>query len=83
MALGINSVAGSIGLIIGPFLAGLLNWLAGWRMAYLTIGVFSLLWGIVLIFVKIDETPIEGHDIPESPSTGPRKNHWLRVLLSF
>jgi MFS family permease len=52
-------------------------------MAYLTIGTFSLLWGIALIFVKIDETPIEGLDIPEPPSTGRRTNHWLRVLLFF
>jgi MFS family permease len=83
MALGINSVAGSIGLIVGPFLAGLLNWLAGWQMAYLTIGIFSLLWGIAIIFVKIDETPIEGLDIPEPTSTNRRTNHWLRVLLFF
>ena len=65
MALGINSVAGSIGLSVGPFLAGLLNWLAGWQMAYLTIGIFSLLWGIAIIFVKIDETPIEGLHRPQ------------------
>jgi MFS family permease len=57
-ALGIFSVAGTIGLIVGPFLAGIFNWLAGWKMAYAVMGVVSLLWGAALIFVRIDETPI-------------------------
>ncbi len=53
--LGIFSVAGSIGLVAGPAIAGLLNWLAGWRIAYLVIGVFSIFWGIALAFVNIQE----------------------------
>ena len=57
-ALGIFSVAGTIGLIVGPFLAGILNWLAGWKMAYAVMGIVSLLWGAALIFTKIDETPV-------------------------
>jgi len=57
-ALGIFSVAGTIGLIVGPFLAGILNWLAGWKVAYAVMGVVSLLWGAALIFTEIDETPV-------------------------
>jgi MFS transporter, FSR family, fosmidomycin resistance protein len=57
-ALGIFSVAGTIGLIAGPFLAGILNWLAGWKMAYAAMGILSLLWGAALVFTKIDETPV-------------------------
>jgi MFS family permease len=57
-ALGIFSVAGTIGLIVGPFLAGMLNWLAGWKVAYTVMGIVSLLWGLALIFTKIDETPL-------------------------
>jgi MFS transporter, FSR family, fosmidomycin resistance protein len=57
-ALGIFSVAGTVGLIVGPFLAGLLNWLAGWQVAYAVMGIVSLLWGVTLIFIKIDETPV-------------------------
>jgi MFS transporter, FSR family, fosmidomycin resistance protein len=57
-ALGFFSVAGTIGLIVGPFLAGMLNWLAGWKVAYAAMGIVSLLWGAALIFIKIDETPV-------------------------
>ena len=57
-ALGFFSVAGTIGLIVGPFLAGLMNWLAGWKVAYAVMGIVSLLWGVALIFIKIDETPL-------------------------
>ena len=82
MALGFNSIAGSVGLIIGPFLAGLLNWLAGWKMAYLVIGVFSLLWGLALLLVKIDERPI--HDeTKESEVAGNRNQQLRRILLFF
>ncbi len=42
---GTFSVAGTIGLIVGPFLAGMLNWLAGWKVAYTVMGIVSLLWG--------------------------------------
>jgi MFS family permease len=57
-ALGYFSVAGTIGLIVGPFLAGMRNWLAGWKVAYAAMGIVSLLWGAALIFIKIDETPL-------------------------
>jgi MFS family permease len=57
-ALGIFSVAGTVGLIVGPFLAGLMNWLAGWKVAYAVMGAVSLLWGVALIFIQIDETPV-------------------------
>lgn len=57
-ALGVFSVAGTVGLIVGPFLAGLMNWLAGWTVAYAVMGVVSLLWGMTLLFVRIDETPV-------------------------
>ena len=83
MALGINSIAGSVGLIIGPFLAGLLNWLAGWRLAYLAIGLFSLLWGISMFFIKIDETPIHEHEQQDTPKSEDRANHFFRVFLFF
>ncbi len=57
-ALGIFSVAGTVGLIVGPFLAGMLNWLAGWQVAYAAMGLVSLIWGAALIFIRIDETPV-------------------------
>jgi MFS family permease len=59
MALGINGVAGSIGLASAPFIAGFLNWLVGWKMAYLLLGLVGIFWGLLMLFVSIDETPIE------------------------
>jgi MFS family permease len=35
-----------------------MNWLAGWKVAYAVMGAVSLLWGIALIFIQIDETPV-------------------------
>ncbi len=61
-ALGIFSVAGTVGLIVGPFLAGLMNWLAGWKVAYAVMGAVSFLWGAALLFVGIDETPVTKED---------------------
>lgn len=57
-SLGIFSVAGSVGLVIGPFLAAFLNWMAGWQFAYLAAGLFSLCWGAAMLFIKIEETPV-------------------------
>ncbi len=54
-ALGVFSIAGTIGLIVGPFLAGVLNWVAGWQAAYLVAGVVSLVFGILLCAVPIHE----------------------------
>jgi MFS family permease len=82
MALGFNSIAGSVGLIIGPFLAGLLNWLAGWKTAYLVIGVFSLAWGVAMMLVKIDERPIH-EETDESDAMESRNRHLRRALLFF
>src|SRR5512136_1185728 len=59
MALGINAIAGSIGLTAAPFLAGFLNWIAGWKAAYLGAAVFAFFWGVTMLFAKIDETPLD------------------------
>ncbi len=58
IALGINAIAGSIGLTAAPFLAGFFNWIAGWKAAYLAAAIFALFWGVVMLFAKIDETPL-------------------------
>jgi MFS family permease len=80
--LGIFSVAGSIGLVTGPFLAGMLNWLAGWRIAYLAIGIFSILWGIAMTFVKINEMPVEREESTHAHG-GNSLGHPLQLLLLF
>ncbi|MFA7465321.1 MAG: MFS transporter [Syntrophales bacterium] len=63
MALGINGTAGSIGLAAAPFVTGLLNWLVGWRMSYALIGIFGIVWGLLLAACPIDETPVREEDI--------------------
>lgn len=79
MALGINGVAGNIGLATAPFAAGLLNWLVGWQITYLLIGLFSIFWGIILYFKNIDETPIT-HDNEDMANTG-ANNNYLKYFL--
>lgn len=54
-SLGIFSVAGTVGLILGAFIVGILNWLAGWKMVYSLMSAVSLIWGVSMLFVKIDE----------------------------
>ncbi|MGC9976729.1 MAG: MFS transporter [Syntrophales bacterium] len=58
IGLGINAIAGSIGLTAAPFMAGFLNWIAGWKAVYLAAAVFALSWGIAMLFARIDETPL-------------------------
>jgi MFS family permease len=83
MALGVFSVAGTIGLITGPFLAGLLNWLAGWQTAYLALGFFGFLWGVALLLVKIDETPLETHEDDNGRGEEPAAHPLRRLVLFF
>ncbi len=58
MALGINGVAGNLGLMSAPFVAGILNWLVGWQITFLVVGIISIAWGLGMLLVNIDETPV-------------------------
>jgi len=75
MALGINGVAGNLGLVSAPFAAGILNWLVGWEMTYLLIGIFSILWGIIMLLVDIDETPIHEETAGNDSASGNNNNY--------
>lgn len=75
MALGINGVAGNIGLVSAPFVAGLLNWIVGWQITYLLIGIFSIAWGMFLFFTSINETPIHVHEKGPRRATEGTKNY--------
>jgi len=79
MALGINGVAGNIGLVSAPFVAGILNWLVGWHITYLLIGIFSIAWGIFLHFAHIDETPI--HEEANHSNSSPAVNNNIRYFV--
>ena len=80
MALGINGVAGNVGMISAPFAAGLLNWLVGWEATYLIIGAMGIIWGGILFMVDIDETPIHA-DMDEDTSNTPNGNNNMRYFL--
>jgi MFS family permease len=80
MALGINGVAGNIGMISAPFTAGLLNWLVGWEVTYLIIGALSIIWGITLFMVDIDETPVQT-EAQENAANSKNGNNNMKYFL--
>jgi MFS family permease len=82
MALGINGVAGNLGMITAPFSAGLLNWLVGWKVTYLMIGTLSIIWGIILFLVDIDEKPVhlETKENGPSPKNGNSNMKYFLIL---
>jgi len=82
MALGINGVAGNLGLVSAPFVAGLFNWLFGWQITYLLIGIVALFWGIILIFVSIDEEPVVPDTKPAPvPGNSSRNNNGRLFII--
>jgi len=82
-ALGIFSVAGTVGLIAGPFLVGLLNWIAGWKLAYATMGILSLICGGAMWLVRIDESHIVRKP-PDMNNEDRKKGFaWGTVMLFF
>jgi MFS family permease len=81
-SLGIFSVAGTVGLILGAFIVGILNWLAGWKMVYLLMGAVSLIWGVSMLFVKIDE-PHLVKKAPVQNYAGNNTNYSLGSVILF
>lgn len=82
-ALGIFSVAGTVGLIVGPFLVGILNWLAGWKLAYAAMGFASLLCGVAMLFVRIDESHIIRGPVEPGNGGNNKGFAWRTVILFF
>lgn len=81
IALGINGAAGNLGLLSAPFVAGVMNWLVGWHITYLLIGIFSLLWGLLLFFVHIDESAISSHGQVPDRSSGTHNHLQYFIIL--
>jgi MFS family permease len=70
-AMGINGVAGSLGVALGPALGLSLALLGIWQLAYVLIAAASLVCGLALLILRIDET--RAAPLP----TGPEANGTL------
>ncbi len=57
-ALGKNGVAGAVGLTSAPFVGALLNWIGGWKFAFIVSGMIGLISGIIMIISRMEEKPI-------------------------
>jgi MFS family permease len=64
-AMGINGVAGSMGVALGPALGVYMAAQGQWRLAYALIAAVSVLAGLAMIFIRVHETPV--HDPPARP----------------
>jgi MFS family permease len=80
MALGINGVAGNIGLVSAPFVAGLMNWLVGWKMLYVIIGSLSLLWGILMFLIPLDEKEIHA-DVTTGQANSTNNHSFIKYFF--
>lgn len=80
-ALGLNGMAGNLGLVSAPFVAGLFNWLVGWKLTFLIVGIVSILGGILTALVKIDETPIQSTAESPDPIRSNGNNHYIKYFL--
>jgi MFS family permease len=67
-ALGINGVAGNIGQATGPALGAVLAGMGHWRLAYVVIAVLSVLAGLAMILVPVDDR--HGHHARQPGANG-------------
>jgi MFS family permease len=75
-AMGINGVAGSLGVALGPALGLTMAFFGVWRLAYALIAGISLLSGLAMLVLRIDEGPAARPSPPPEcngvvPATGP------------
>jgi MFS family permease len=67
-ALGLNGVFGNLGLGLAPLVTGIITYRFGWHSIYLITGAVTLVSGLAMFFVDIDETAVQtatadqGHD---------------------
>jgi MFS family permease len=73
-ALGINGVYGNLGSASAPFLAGLLAWAFGWRVAYAALGIGGILVGLYGWRVSVD--PEHRARVESVVSHGQRRDLW-------
>src|SRR5262249_19699126 len=81
-ALGINGVAGNIGVAGGPALGAILAGLGHWRLAYVIVAGAGVLGGLAMLLWPIDETPVQRDARPEEPADAAvvRPGVWLLFI---
>ncbi len=75
--LGINGIFGNLGMAAAPFAAGILNYLLGWRLTLIILGISGILAGITSFAVPFS-VPRHG-DLQEG--TGVEKAKVLKLFL--
>lgn len=78
-ALGFNGVFGNLGSAAAPFVAGVLAYKFGWRVAYAVLGAFGVACGLASLLVRLDERPIAASPAPAPDSN--RRGPSLRSTL--
>jgi MFS family permease len=80
VALGLNGIAGNVGIAGAPIAAELLATGFGWRAAYLTLGVLVLVCGAAVSTLAIDE-PAPGQELRDEHHHAGRERMVLFVML--
>jgi len=60
-ALGVNGVYGNMGIAMAPLVTGVLTWLFTWQIALAVLGASGIVIGLLLVAVRVDESPHPHH----------------------
>ena len=85
-ALGIYAIGTYLGVFLGYFIGGYVNQYYGWRMAFISTGVFSLIWLVAWIAIyrrpreqaRLSATELAY--IESDPADPPQKIGWFKLL---
>ncbi|MCI5208124.1 MAG: MFS transporter [Candidatus Electrothrix sp. ATG2] len=80
-AMAINGIFGSLGLAMGPVLAGLINWLFDVRAVYLCLGCMNIAGILFLLLTKTSNTEREHRISSSSPNEQEAFTAWKGFLL--
>jgi MFS family permease len=81
-AMGINGVAGNVGVAGGPALGILCASYGHWRLAYVLVAGLSLLSGLAMLMFPIDETPVTPATQDDAPPPVQRVAPGLWLLFA-
>ncbi|MCI0464993.1 MAG: MFS transporter [Gemmataceae bacterium] len=85
-AMGINGVAGSIGVAVGPVLGLFAAGFGAWRLAYVVLAVLALVAGVAMYLVcRTDPVPVPRRAVivPSLTDDPIQGTNWLPLVLLF